>query len=99
MKQKRYVWADKIEEFINDLRYFGRPVPTFRHYDLTEITDDPGNTCLYMTFVGNFEPMKEDYPISLIKTMLEDIEGFGTYEEFIVFDQNNEVVIMINSNQ
>lgn len=93
--------ADHVESKIKKLVGDGEDY-LFRHYDFTDITDDPGNTCLYMSFIQLVDSDFEEIEIDDLIELLGEDEGRGgpgDYEEFIVFRQNNEIVIIINSNR
>lgn len=95
-------FQDHVETKIKKLYIYEEDF-RFRHYDLTEITDEPGNTCLWITFVSTLAGDLLDKTLKerLIELLGEDEGngGPGDFEEFIVFNQNNELVVLINSNK
>lgn len=95
-----HAWSNHVEDKIRKL--YPDSKITFRHYDLTETTDDPGNTELYISYVNCESVDVNDMDEAEIEaSMLEDegSGGPGDYEEFEIFTQNNELVIIINSNK
>lgn len=75
-----------------------------RHVDLTDATDDPGNTGLYIVFVpfGEYDDEEAHKPQlhELIKGRLEEQLNQGDhFDEILVTSQNNEFLIILNSNK
>jgi len=79
------------------LREFANIEWTTRHCDLTQVTGDPGNTCLGLTFV---EPMV--YDLEKLEELLISEEGQGSPIEsgdVTFIQQNTETLILISSIQ
>jgi len=102
MKEIKHYMAEAIEKLANgkcdkDL--------SFRHFDLEEITDEPGNTGLYLTFIGVVDNDEDgDYEWSdpseiLSQEDLEDIDFQLDYEQLDIIYQNNEAVVIVNFNK
>ena len=81
------------------------PTSSIRFNDLTEITDDPGNTCLFTVHL----PFSEDPDFiqptpkqlgHLLTALLQQFDSEGDYsEEILIITQNAEAIIILNFNK
>jgi hypothetical protein len=77
--------------------------PEIRLIDLTDVTDDPGNTAMLIAFVP-WEWWREDTwetRLKAFQAMLEDeFDSYGDHhEEVTVHMMNSEMVILFNFNK
>jgi len=98
------------ENFINEMKKvmhnasLNWDADGIRTHDLTESTDDPGNTELYIFFVpaGDYDDneIHEGDLQGLIQHKLTKglIEG-DHFDEVIVTSQNNEFLVIVNRNK
>ena len=77
-----------------------------RHYDLSELSLDPGNARLYLSFImiDSGEGLLEDKQKERLKELLFEDEGKGGIvmedsEEVSFIDQNDETILIISSIQ
>lgn len=76
-------------------------VVKFRHYNQEILTDEPGNTCLFTSFAScRFNPIhiKDDKKL-LSKLIANELNKGDHLEEFEIFEQNNELMIVLSLNK
>lgn len=89
-------WQGHIEEKVRKL--LGSKIkPVFRHFDLTETTDEPGNTHLCLSYVDQLIHVSKHEQLRRLLLEDEGKGGPGTYEKFEILLQNNETLIIVNS--
>ena len=75
---------------------------SMRIYDLTETTDDPGNTELYLVFIPcEYDGQTDQEGLAEIKSKLKTYfsSDGDRHEEITVLTQNNEILIIFNNNK
>lgn len=104
MKTDPY-FKNKITPFIEE--FFPSTYHEIREIDLTDKTDDPGNTVLQIAFI----PMEEDEDEipkelsafqygSFVSQLQDAFDSAGDHhEEITVLSQNNEYIIIYNANK
>ncbi|HLD98135.1 MAG TPA: hypothetical protein VI815_02330 [Candidatus Nanoarchaeia archaeon] len=92
---EKHLYSDAIEEYYHTIK--PNIKAKFTHYDLSQLTDDPGNTTLHMVSIN------AGYDNLMSK---QEVEGLKEYfnitfddETMVWISQNNEDIFIISSIQ